>query len=98
MKREHPSPINSLIFNQFRMACSVRYRNAERSHGRNALMWILVNLAVLVLATLIAGAPAVAVYWLFLRATVQPIPPAPPSPPPPRQRPLPHPTHSSHQP
>jgi hypothetical protein len=33
-------------------------------------MWILVNLAMLVLATLIAGAAAVAVYWLLLRATV----------------------------
>ena len=34
-------------------------------------MWILVNLAMLVLATLIAGAAAVAVYWLLLRATVE---------------------------
>jgi hypothetical protein len=39
-------------------------------------MWILVNLAMLVLATLIAGAAAVAVYWLFLRATVELMRPA----------------------
>jgi len=39
-------------------------------------MWILVNVAMLVLATLIAGAAAVVVYWLFLRATVQMMRPA----------------------
>ena len=39
-------------------------------------MWILVNLAMLVLATLIAGAAAVAVYWLLLRATVELMRPA----------------------
>jgi len=39
-------------------------------------MWILVNLAMLVLATLIAGAAAVALYWLLLRATVQMMRPA----------------------
>jgi hypothetical protein len=39
-------------------------------------MWILVNIAMLVLATLIAGAAAVAVYWLLLRATVELMRPA----------------------
>ncbi len=39
-------------------------------------MWILVNLAMLVLATLITGAAAVAVYWLLLRATVELMRPA----------------------
>jgi hypothetical protein len=39
-------------------------------------MWILVNLAMLVLATLIAGGAAVAVYWLLLRATVEMMRPA----------------------
>lgn len=39
-------------------------------------MWILVNLAMLVLATLIAGAAAVAFYWLLLRATVALMSPA----------------------
>jgi hypothetical protein len=33
-------------------------------------MWILVNVAMLVFATLITGAAAVAVYWLLLRATL----------------------------
>ena len=33
-------------------------------------MWQVVNWAILVLATLIAGAAAVSVYWLFLRATL----------------------------
>ena len=33
-------------------------------------MWLFVNWAILVLATLIAGAAAVTVYWLFLRATL----------------------------
>jgi hypothetical protein len=33
-------------------------------------MWVLVNLAMLVMATVFAGAAAVAVYWLMLRATV----------------------------
>jgi len=39
-------------------------------------MWILVNLAMLVLATLIAGAAAVTLYWLLLRATVAMMRPA----------------------
>jgi hypothetical protein len=39
-------------------------------------MWILVNLAMLVLATLIAGAAAAVVYWLLLRATVEMMRPA----------------------
>jgi len=39
-------------------------------------MWILVNLAMLVLATLIAGAASAAVYWLLLRATVEMMRPA----------------------
>ena len=39
-------------------------------------MWILVNLAMLVFATVIAGAAAVAVYWLLLRATLELMRPA----------------------
>jgi hypothetical protein len=39
-------------------------------------MWILVNLAMLVIATFIAGAAAVGVYWLLLRATVELMRPA----------------------
>jgi hypothetical protein len=39
-------------------------------------MWILVNVLMLVFATLIAGAAAVAVYWLLLRATVEMMRPA----------------------
>jgi hypothetical protein len=39
-------------------------------------MWILVNYAMLVMATVIAGAAAVAVYWLLLRATVELMHPA----------------------
>jgi hypothetical protein len=39
-------------------------------------MWVLVNVAMLVVATLIAGAAAVAVYWLLLRATVELMRPA----------------------
>jgi hypothetical protein len=39
-------------------------------------MWILVNLAMLVFATFIAGAMAVAVYWLALRATLELMRPA----------------------
>jgi len=39
-------------------------------------MWILVNLAMLFIATLIAGAAAVGVYWLLLRATVELMRPA----------------------
>ena len=39
-------------------------------------MWVLVNVAMLVLATLIAGAAAVTVYWLLLRATVEMMRPA----------------------
>jgi hypothetical protein len=41
-----------------------------------ALMWVFVNLAMLVLATVIAGAAAVAVYWLLLRATLEMMRPA----------------------
>jgi hypothetical protein len=40
------------------------------------VMWILVNVAMLVVATLTAGAAAVAVYWLLLRATVEMMRPA----------------------
>jgi hypothetical protein len=39
-------------------------------------MWVLVNVLMLVFATLIAGAAAVAVYWLLLRATVEMMRPA----------------------
>lgn len=39
-------------------------------------MWILVNVAMLVMATVIAGAAAVAVSWLLLRATVEIMRPA----------------------
>jgi hypothetical protein len=39
-------------------------------------MWVLVNLALLVLATVFAGAAAVAVYWLMLRATLELMRPA----------------------
>ena len=39
-------------------------------------MWMLVNLAMLVLATLLAGAAAVAVYWLLLRVTLAMMGPA----------------------
>jgi hypothetical protein len=39
-------------------------------------MWILVNVAMLVLATLIAGIAAVAVYWLLLRGTIELMRPA----------------------
>lgn len=39
-------------------------------------MWIFVNVAMLVLATLVAGAAAVSVYWLLLRATVEMMRPA----------------------
>ncbi|HXN53304.1 MAG TPA: hypothetical protein VN943_15335 [Candidatus Acidoferrum sp.] len=53
-------------------------------------MWILVNLAMLVLATLIAGAAAVAVYWLLLRATVEMMRPAAASIAAPRQRTIAH--------
>ncbi len=55
-------------------------------------MWILVNLAMLVLATLITGAAAVGVYWLLLRATVQMMRPAAASTAAPRQPTL---THTS---
>jgi hypothetical protein len=47
-------------------------------------MWILVNLAMLTIATVIAGAAAVAVYWLLLRATVELMRPAAVSVAPPR--------------
>jgi hypothetical protein len=49
-------------------------------------MWILVNLAMLAIATVIAGAAAVAVYWLLLRATVELMRPAAASVTAPRQR------------
>jgi hypothetical protein len=49
-------------------------------------MWILVNVAMLVLATVITGAAAVAVYWLLLRATVELMRPATASVTAPRQR------------
>jgi hypothetical protein len=39
-------------------------------------MWVLVNWAMLACATVIAGAAAVAVYWLLLRATVELMRPA----------------------
>lgn len=39
-------------------------------------MWILVNYAMLVMATVFTGAAAVAVYWLLLRATVELMRPA----------------------
>lgn len=39
-------------------------------------MWVFVNIAMLVLATLVTGAAAVAVYWLLLRATVEMMRPA----------------------
>ena len=39
-------------------------------------MWVLVNYAMLVMATVIAGTAAVAVYWLLLRATVELMRPA----------------------
>ena len=49
-------------------------------------MWILVNVAMLVVATVITGAAAVAVYWLLLRATVELMRPAAASVAAPRQR------------
>jgi hypothetical protein len=52
-------------------------------------MWILVNLAMLAIATVIAGAAAVAVYWLLLRATVELMRPAAASVTEPPQRPMP---------
>ena len=39
-------------------------------------MWVFVNLAMLVLATVTAGAAAVGVYWLLLRATLEMMRPA----------------------
>ena len=39
-------------------------------------MWIVVNWAMLILATLIAGAAAVTFYWLLLRVTVAMMRPA----------------------
>jgi len=39
-------------------------------------MWVFVNIAMLVLATVITGAAAVALYWLLLRATVELMRPA----------------------
>ena len=39
-------------------------------------MWVLVNLAMLVVASVFAGAAAVAAYWLMLRATVELMRPA----------------------
>jgi hypothetical protein len=61
-----------------------------RATGGLHNMWILVNLAILVLATLIAGAAAVAVYWLLLRATVELMRPAALSVKTPRQRAIAH--------
>ena len=58
-------------------------------------MWILVNYAILVFATLIAGAAAVGVYWLLLRATVQLIRPATACVPSSRQRTTGHSTRSA---
>jgi hypothetical protein len=49
-------------------------------------MWILVNVAMLIVATLIAGAAAAALYWLFLRASVALMRPAVASATAPRQR------------
>lgn len=49
-------------------------------------MWILVNVAMLVVATVITGAAAVAVYWLLLRATVELMRPTAASVSAPRQR------------
>ena len=57
------------------MARTVPYAYAQRKQ-EETLMWILVNVAMLVLATLIAGAAAVGVYWLLLRATVEMMRPA----------------------
>ena len=57
-------------------------------------MWILANLAILFLATLIAGAAAVAVYWLLLRATVELMRPAAASVAAPRQRSIAQSAHS----
>ena len=39
-------------------------------------MWVFVNVAMLVLATVVTGAAAVAVYWLLLRVTVEMMRPA----------------------
>jgi len=39
-------------------------------------MWIFVNVAMLVFATVVTGAAAVEVYWLLLRATVEMMRPA----------------------
>ena len=39
-------------------------------------MWVLVNLVMLVVASVFAGAAAVAVYWLMLRATLELMRPA----------------------
>ena len=57
-------------------------------------MWILVNVAMLVVATVIAGAAAVAVYWLLLRATVELMRPVAASVAAPRQRSLAQSAHS----
>jgi len=56
------------------MVCTLPYRYAQLR--RNAHMWIFVNVAMLVLATVVAGAAAVAVYWLLLRATLEMMRPA----------------------
>ncbi len=53
-------------------------------------MWVLVNVAMLVVATVITGVAAVAVYWLLLRATVQMMRPAAASTAAPRQPTLAH--------
>jgi len=39
-------------------------------------MWVFVNVAMLVLATVVTGAACVAVYWLLLRVTVEMMRPA----------------------
>src|SRR5216684_670210 len=49
---------------------------AQCSAASGGDMWVLVNLAMLVMATVFAGAAAVAVYWLMLRATVELMRPA----------------------
>jgi hypothetical protein len=67
------TPLFSIDF-AWRAPCHIRMCSAG-----GALMWILVNLAMLVLATLITGAAAVAVYWLLLRATVEMMRPAAPT-------------------
>jgi hypothetical protein len=73
-KHLHYIARNPFIFISAPLVCVLPYPYTQ--HRRNALMWIFVNLAMLVLATLVAGAAAVAVYWLLLRATVEMMRPA----------------------